>query len=626
MAFWNSRDPNSIYKYDSKDIEVRKRDHYYDHFLIYIPEKNLPDDMTQEHLPIHLAANYMFHHHDAMRKDRNIITKEDKTDFRDKPRFTASALKEIASGTTLYRDDKGDHRLVYGRFTKDGESMVVISPYRYKDVYDMYDTVLHPYTPQHMEILAKQYPSNGKVQFAYINTPLIASDYSRAMETHHRPSSNMPLREMDRKTKYTPATLKKVQQITYYRDILDYEKFGKYFGEDPPTPPNRIVAREFDETINNSTVDPNATTMSNISNNNNSDYTPITHTNYSSHRLRLPRADSPPRYNTFDDEEPEWMDPDEFYDAVSSYDQLDPPVYERPNRTAPPSSMFNGWYRNTTDSSHTRQTLIEKNNERRDNGLSYNKQLSRYAPYHNRSGYIGPRKEALEEQTDQFGVQQDFMDFVHYGWIEESGNIEMEFMNMPLDNDYQNGRRSNDVFVKAIHIRTQFKRFSGTEATARLVVFYVNDVLTHEMQFPRGFDILPSDQLNILKVEDILQKSPVYYAGNIAELDFPDLMENPTCLSPYNFENVVLNDRIQILYDYYVDLNCQGIEGLAGENVDTMDQQYTKVVKLDNLDLHIRYEPGTKFPNRGTIGAVWIGDYGGGMVGCNSWFRVYYVS
>ena len=210
----------------------------------------------------------------------------------------------------------------------------------------------------------------------------------------------------------------------------------------------------------------------------------------------------------------------------------------------------------------------------------------------------------------------DYLDYAFYGFIREAGTVINDIMTLPQGLDYNSERRGDEVYIRAIHFRNTFTHVTGTKASGRMVLFATDKEYSHDNMFGvRTFDTI--------ETHDILQKSVTMYAGDLEEAEAIDAFYNPTIMSQYDFRNVILGNKFEILYDYYVDLNTQAVKGVVGEDIESVDSIKTKWVKLDGLDIPLRYEGDNKVPTRGLLGIVFMGDYFGGEIETNLTLRDY---
>ena len=213
----------------------------------------------------------------------------------------------------------------------------------------------------------------------------------------------------------------------------------------------------------------------------------------------------------------------------------------------------------------------------------------------------------------------DYLDYAFYGFVREYGTIVKDIMTLPLGYDFNAQRRGSDVYVRAIHFKNTFTHVTGSKVSGRMIVFYSKLQYSHK-------NLLGRMEFDDIKTEDILQKSVTMYAGDLEEMDAADVFYNPTIMSQYDFRNIVLGNKFQILYDYYVDLNTTAVKGVVGEDIESVDSIKTKWVKLDDLDLPFFYDGEDKIPTRGMIGVLFMGDYFGGEIETNMTMRVFYNS
>ena len=213
----------------------------------------------------------------------------------------------------------------------------------------------------------------------------------------------------------------------------------------------------------------------------------------------------------------------------------------------------------------------------------------------------------------------DYLDYAFYGFIREYGTLVSDIMKLPMGYDFNSLRRGSNVVIKALHFRNTFTHVTGTKASGRMILFY------SERDFTKTEPIIGRTWLTI-EPEDILQKSVTMYAGDLEELEAADVFYNPTIMSQYDFKNVILGRKFQILYDYYVDLNTQAVKGVVGEDIESVDSIKTKWVKIDDLELPFFYDGEDKLPTRGVLGVLFMGDYFGGEIETNMTLRVFYNS
>lgn len=236
--------------------------------------------------------------------------------------------------------------------------------------------------------------------------------------------------------------------------------------------------------------------------------------------------------------------------------------------------------------------------------------------------FRGQTHDAAGRQIDpnrSYKLQDDdYLDYAFYGFCREYGTMVNDIMKLPLGLEFNSQRRGSTVNVKALHFRNTFTHVTGTKASGRMILFYSELPFTHTT--------LGYRQWNEIKTEDVLQKSVTMYAGDLEELEAADVFYNPTIMSQYDFKNVILGRKFQVLYDYYVDLNTQAVKGIVGEDVESVDSIKTKWVKIDDLDLPFFYEDNDDKPLRGVIGVLFMGDYFGGEIETNMTLRVFYNS
>lgn len=212
----------------------------------------------------------------------------------------------------------------------------------------------------------------------------------------------------------------------------------------------------------------------------------------------------------------------------------------------------------------------------------------------------------------------DYLDYAFYGFVREDGTMVNDIMTLPLGKDYNSQRRGSNVYIRAIHFKNTFTHVTGSKATGRMILFY--------SKYENIDRSLFSTKYKSIAVHDILQKSTTMYAGDLEEAEAIDVFYNPTIMSFYDFKNVILGERYQVLYDYYADLNTQAVKGVVGEDVESVDSIKTKWVKLDGLDLPFFYDGNDKIATRGMLGVLFMGDYFGGEVETNLVLRVYFNS
>ena len=213
----------------------------------------------------------------------------------------------------------------------------------------------------------------------------------------------------------------------------------------------------------------------------------------------------------------------------------------------------------------------------------------------------------------------DYLDYAFYGFCREYGTVVNEIMKLPLGLEFNSHRRGSTVNIKAIHFRNTFTHVTGSKASGRMILFYSELSFTEKNLFGQR-------TWSTIKTEDILQKSVTMYAGDLEELEAADVFYNPTIMSQYDFKNIILGRKFQILYDYYVDLNTQAVKGVVGEDIESVDSIKTKWVKIDDLDLPFFYEDNDNLPLRGVLGVLFMGDYFGGEIETNMTLRVFYNS
>jgi hypothetical protein len=224
-----------------------------------------------------------------------------------------------------------------------------------------------------------------------------------------------------------------------------------------------------------------------------------------------------------------------------------------------------------------------------------------------------PRSRSWKYQDD------DYIDYAFYGFIREAGTIVKDIMTLPLGFEYNSERRGSNVVIKGIHFRNTFTHVTGTKVQGRMIVAF--------SEFEQsGLNMFNNRVFNDLETHEILQKSVTMYAGDIEELDAVDIFYNPTIMSQYDFKNVILGRRWKILYDYYADLNTEAVKGVVGEDIESVDSQKTKWVKLEDLELPLFYDSDDKVPTRGSLIVLFMGDYFGGEIQTNMTMRVYYNS
>jgi len=213
----------------------------------------------------------------------------------------------------------------------------------------------------------------------------------------------------------------------------------------------------------------------------------------------------------------------------------------------------------------------------------------------------------------------DYIDYAFYGYIREAGTVINDIMTLPKGYDFNSERRGNCVYIRAIHFRNTFTHITGSKASGRMVIFASDKEYSHP-------GIFYGRTFNTINTEDVLQKSVTMYAGDLEEAEAIDAFYNPTIMSQYDFRNVILGTKFEILYDYYADLNTQAVKGVVGEDIESVDSVKTKWVKIDDLDIPFFYEGDNKVPTRGILGIVFMGDYFGGEIETNLTMRVFYNS
>lgn len=201
-------------------------------------------------------------------------------------------------------------------------------------------------------------------------------------------------------------------------------------------------------------------------------------------------------------------------------------------------------------------------------------------------------------------------------------------------------RLGNYVYVKAIHTKITWKLYSGDSANVRLIIGYYNGNPEDQISATGAGEWITNEAGELLGynaaglgVSEILQPSPHIDIQNLEDGELPNYAETPTNFSPYNFINHMLDDKFQILFDNYADLNVQamntdGVE-IVGEGGDVSfgcSYKASRNVKLDDLDLEIMYQSDKRTPYFGNIFYLLIGDYEGGVIQCTMWSRIYYIS
>lgn len=190
----------------------------------------------------------------------------------------------------------------------------------------------------------------------------------------------------------------------------------------------------------------------------------------------------------------------------------------------------------------------------------------------------------------------------------ESGHV---FNLLSVPQSAYNGRIGNDIVVYRIDVTMEMRLESGGCASPRLIIFC---------------DKQPPIEGSIVKtrpVEDILEKSPIFMTEDVEEGDFPNLFRNPTNMTFQSFKNTrsQRTDAIVHLYDVYRDLHPD-VEKL---DVDNVPSKTTVKFTLRDLNIHVKFKnnsPGSIIMNN--IGALWIGDYTGGVVLGLMFTRIYY--
>jgi hypothetical protein len=255
----------------------------------------------------------------------------------------------------------------------------------------------------------------------------------------------------------------------------------------------------------------------------------------------------------------------------------------------------------------------------------------------------------IEEETvtatRKLALRNTYVDNVFYGFIPSQGIVNANFMVIPYwnDDDAENegyvaiGRRAtNTIKLQNIEWRVEWKLYAGDVATVRLIVGYfdgdpqgqfynVVEDLIENFLTEYGFNLA----INSLQPEDILSKSPVYYMGNIQDLDVPDLFKTPTSVSPINYTVQVGNDQPIVLFDKKYDLNVQAInyDAEVFNTNATFRVSDSGVVSLKDSSFVCRY-PSTSenIPSHGNVFVLFVGDYAGGEVQVNMFTRVHYTS
>lgn len=213
----------------------------------------------------------------------------------------------------------------------------------------------------------------------------------------------------------------------------------------------------------------------------------------------------------------------------------------------------------------------------------------------------------------------DYLDYAFYGYIREAGTVINDIMILPNGFEYNSERRGDSVYIRAIHFRNTFTHITGSKASGRMVLFASDK----EYSSP---SIFGGRSFNNIEPHDVLQKSVTMYAGDLEEAEAIDAFYNPTIMSQYDFRNIILGSKFEVLYDYYADLNTQAVKGVVGEDIESVDSVKTKWVKIDDLDIPLYYEGNNKVPTRGILGIVFMGDYFGGEIETNLTLRVFYNS
>jgi hypothetical protein len=241
----------------------------------------------------------------------------------------------------------------------------------------------------------------------------------------------------------------------------------------------------------------------------------------------------------------------------------------------------------------------------------------------------------------------NFIDNVFYGFIPSMGIVNANFMQVEWlsKKDYYAGgpdyfvtskRYSKELMLTKIEYRIEWKLTYGDVGTVRMIIGYfdgnplgqfynVIDQITEDMIGYYGFNI----DVGNLTTDQILENSPIYYLGNIQDLDVPDLFKTPTSVSPIKFDVQMGASPIKIILDKKYDLNVQAIN----YDVEILDTNATyRKSDCGNVDISANKftchypKNDSSTPDLGNIFVCMVGDYNGGEIQANMYTRVHYYN
>ena len=257
---------------------------------------------------------------------------------------------------------------------------------------------------------------------------------------------------------------------------------------------------------------------------------------------------------------------------------------------------------------------------------------------------------SADSTKDSFQQMDNFVDNVFYGFIPAAGIVNANFMQIAYSDayfdDYDDDNNpmaikpsatcSNTLVLTKIEYRVEWKLYAGDVATVRMIIGYYDgepagqfyttiDEIAEDMIGYYGFNI----DVCSLRPTDILAKSPIFYLGNIQDLDVPDLFKDPTSVSPIQFSVQNNASPVKVLLDKKYDLNVQAIN-YDVEVIDT-NATYRKSdcgnFSLRGSNFQVRYaDHDNDIPIHGNIFVLLVGDYGGGEVQVNMYTRVHYTN